>query len=84
MKVEVTGDMVTLELNGQQIYERQLEPTNRRRFGLFNYAEQTVTRVRNVVMRGDWPKTVPSISDQELRIDRWQHSMRSVRWPGSP
>ena len=66
MKVEVTGDIVTLELNGQSIYERQLESTNQRRFGLFNYADRTVARVRNVVMRGDWPKTVAPVLEQEL------------------
>ena len=66
MKVAVMGDMVTLELNGQSIYERQLESTNQRKFGLFSYADQSVARVRNVVMRGDWPKTVPPVSEQEL------------------
>ena len=66
MKVAVTGNIVTLELNGRSIYERQLESANQRRFGLFNYADQTVSRVRNVVMRGDWPKTVPSLLEQEL------------------
>ena len=66
MKVAVTGDMVTLELNGQAIYERRLESTNQRKFGLFNYADQGDARVRNVVMRGDWPKTLPPVSEQEL------------------
>ncbi len=66
MKVAVEGDVVTLVLNGQLIYERQLESTNQRKFGLFNYADQSVARVRNVVMRGDWPKTVPPVSEQEL------------------
>lgn len=66
MKVVVKADVVTLELNGQQIYERTLEPSNRRIFGLFNYADKSECRVRRVVMRGDWPKTIAPVSDQEL------------------
>ena len=66
MKVAVKADVVSLELNGQQIYERTLEPGNRRIFGLFNYADQSEARVRKVVMRGDWPKTLPPVSEQEL------------------
>ena len=66
MKVAVKADVVSLELNGQQIYERTLEPGNRRIFGLFNYADQSESRVRRVVMRGDWPKTIAPASNQEL------------------
>jgi hypothetical protein len=66
MKVAISGSTVTLELNGQPIYERQLEANNRRSFGLFHFADQSQVRVRNVVMRGDWPKTLPSLPDQQL------------------
>ncbi len=66
MKVAVKADAVSLELNGQQIYERTLEPGNRRIFGLFHYADQGESRVRRVVMRGDWPKTIAPTSKQEL------------------
>ena len=66
MKVAVKADVVSLELNGQQIYERTLEPGNRRIFGLFNYADQSEARVRRVVMRGDWPKTIAPAAKQEL------------------
>ena len=66
MKVAVKADVVSLELNGQQIYERTLEPGNRRIFGLFNYADQSEARVRRVVMRGEWPKTIAPAAKQEL------------------
>ena len=36
---------------------------NRRTFGLFRYADSAI-RVRNVVLKGDWPKTVPPVSEQ--------------------
>ena len=66
MKVAVKADVVALELNGQPIYERTLEPGNRRIFGLFNFADQSESRVRRVVMRGDWPKTIAPAAKQEL------------------
>ncbi len=46
-------------LNGQAIYERTLEPTNRRAFGLFHYADATQARVRNVTYQGEWPRSLP-------------------------
>lgn len=67
--VELRGDTLRLTLNGQLIYERPLEVTNQRTFGLFHYADQTEVRVRNVVLRGDWPKSVPSVAEQELADD---------------
>ncbi len=57
--VRITGDKVTLELNGQAIFERTIEPTNQRFFGLFHYADETEARVRNVIQEGNWPRSVP-------------------------
>ena len=57
--LELAGDKVTLELNGQAIYERTLEPTNQRYFGLFHYADETQVRVRNVSYQGRWPRRLP-------------------------
>ena len=50
--VSLTGDTAALILNGQPIYERELEPTNQRTFGLFHYADQTNLWVREVVNGG--------------------------------
>ncbi len=66
LKLSLRGDVVTLTLNGQVIYERTLEPTNQRNFGLFRYADESEARVRNIVYRGDWPKSLPKVEDQEL------------------
>jgi len=60
------GDTVLLELNGEPIYERKLEATNQRTFGLFHYSDRTEARVRNIVWRGDWPKQVSPSREQEL------------------
>ncbi len=64
--VSLRGDTVQLRLNGQLVYERDLEATNRRAFGLFHYADRTEARVRNVTWRGDWPRELPPVAEQEL------------------
>ena len=69
VKLAIVGKIATVELNGQLVFERELEATNRRTFGLFHYAD-TELRVRNVVMRGDWPKVVPPVQAQELADPR--------------
>ena len=70
MKVAIVGNIVTLELNDETIYERVLGPENERTFGLFHFADVSTVRVRNIVMRGDWPKTLPSVSEQGLADPR--------------
>ena len=65
-KLSITGDTASLELNGVLVYERKLEATNQRTFGLFHYADRSELLVRNPVMRGDWPKTLPPAHEQEL------------------
>ena len=57
--LSLAGDKVALRLNGQLIYERTLEPTNQRFFGLFHYADETEVRVRKVNYRGEWPRSLP-------------------------
>ncbi|MGZ0162981.1 MAG: DUF1583 domain-containing protein [Planctomycetales bacterium] len=70
MKVAIAGNTVTLTLNDEAIYERVLEPENERTFGLFHFADVSTVRVRNIAMRGDWPKTLPSVSEQGLADPR--------------
>jgi hypothetical protein len=59
LKMALNGDKVTVHLNGTEIYERTLEPSNRRIFGFFHDADQTEARVRTVRYRGAWPRTLP-------------------------
>ncbi|MBI3461695.1 MAG: DUF1583 domain-containing protein, partial [Planctomycetes bacterium] len=66
LALTLEGDTVHLVLNGQLIYQRELEPTNQRTFGLFHYADQTEARVRNIIWRGDWPRVLPPVTEQEL------------------
>jgi hypothetical protein len=53
------GDAIKLALNGVEVYERPLEAANRRITGLFHYTDEVGVRVRNVIYRGQWFKTLP-------------------------
>lgn len=66
LALAVKGETLTLTLNGTVIYERPVEPENQRQFGLFRYGGLTDVRVKNVTYRGDWPKTLPTLKEQEL------------------
>lgn len=69
LRLTVHGDTVDLLLNNELVYQRNIEPTNQRHFGLFHYADQTELRVRNVTWNGDWPRDIPALHDQELFAD---------------
>lgn len=69
VKLKLTGDVVTLALNGDTIYERPLDSNNLRNFGFFRYAGDNDARIKNIVYRGNWPKSLPSLKDQELAGD---------------
>jgi hypothetical protein len=60
VRLEVKGDLVLVSLNGEPIYERPIESTNQRTFGLFHYTDRTEVRVRRVTLSGDWPKELPA------------------------
>lgn len=66
LKLSVRGNRVDLVLNGELVYQREIEATNQRHFGLFHYADQTDLRVREIVWRGEWPRRVPRLGEQEL------------------
>ncbi len=66
VKFATKGDRLTIELNGETVFSRDIEPTNLRHFGLFHFANESSVQVRNMQYRGDWPKVLPSVADQEL------------------
>ena len=57
-----------ISVNGQEAGKGTITPENNRQFGLFRYSERNQCRVRNVIWRGDWPKSIPPIANQELAI----------------
>lgn len=69
VRVSLTGDTIDLFLNDEHIYQRNLEPSNRRNFGIFHYADRSMALVRNIIWRGDWPRELPPLHEQELADD---------------
>ncbi len=49
----------TVTLNGGLIYERPVDFGGDLTFGLYRNAAQSAVEVRNVVMTGDWPESLP-------------------------
>lgn len=66
VQLSVVGDQVRVKLNGVDVFEAAIASWNQRQFGFFHYANQTDVRIRNVRYRGEWPKTLPDLKDQEL------------------
>ena len=56
----VIDDGAVVYLNGVEVYERPIEATNQRYFGLFHYTDRTEARVRGMTYTGAWPKKVPT------------------------
>ncbi len=66
MTLSLVGNQVTLQLNGQKVYEREVGSADPRTFGLFHYADREEARVRQVRWSGNWPKRLPVLSEQQL------------------
>jgi hypothetical protein len=60
VELALTGDTVSLTLNDVLVYERPIESANQRLFGFFHFADETEVWVRDVVFRGNWPRTIPA------------------------
>jgi hypothetical protein len=56
MQVSIEEDTVRLILNGNLVFERPLESSNSRQFGLFYDRQSTDAKVRNVILSGKWPE----------------------------
>src|SRR5262249_3188239 len=56
----VAGNRPTLAVNGAEVYRAELEPDGPRVFGLFHLAGETEARVRQVRLRGPWPRQLPA------------------------
>lgn len=71
IRLAVQGDKLTVQVNDKEVAKQQLTtPKNERFFGLFRYSDKTEARVRNMKYRGDWPKSLPKVEDQQLAYSR--------------
>ncbi|MCA9009658.1 MAG: DUF1583 domain-containing protein [Planctomycetaceae bacterium] len=67
IRLTLTGDQLTVFVNGMEVAVHQVSEIPTERFlGLFRYSDRHQCRVRNLVYRGNWPKILPSIEEQEL------------------
>lgn len=69
VRLSVAADTASLELNGRLVYQRRLESTNQRTFGLFHFADQSELRVRDVTWKGRWATALPAREAQVLAVD---------------
>ena len=66
-RLKLVGDTLTIYVNDKEVWKQEVAvQPNDRFFGLFRYADKNRSRIRNVVYRGDWPKQLPKIEEQEL------------------
>jgi len=68
VQIKIEGDHLQLILNGQSILATDLDASNQRQFGVFHFANETEVKVRNIIYKGNWPTTLPSIEQQELSV----------------
>ncbi|HUQ70188.1 MAG TPA: DUF1583 domain-containing protein, partial [Planctomycetaceae bacterium] len=54
-----TGPTVTLSLNDVVIYQRPMDKSTNSQFGLSRSPTASGAQVRNVVLSGDWPESLP-------------------------
>lgn len=67
VRMSLKGDQLTVSVNGKDVATVTVtEPPTERFFGLFRFANKTGCRVRNLKYRGEWPKTLPAVTEQVL------------------
>ncbi|MDP1562958.1 MAG: DUF1583 domain-containing protein, partial [Pirellulaceae bacterium] len=66
VRVELKERIVSVQLNGTQVWEQELEPEQSTRFGLYRTKEQSV-QAKNLVLHGGWSQAMPS-NDQLLAL----------------
>lgn len=57
LQFAMQGNLVRLFLNGELVFQQQVDASDCRQFGLFHYSDQTSVRVRNMQWKGDWSKS---------------------------
>jgi hypothetical protein len=65
-ELSLEAGRVRIKLNNVLVYERPLEATAGQAFGLFHYQDRTSARVRNVVLKGDWPEKLSEAQRRNL------------------
>ncbi len=80
VRMSLRESTVVFAVNGVKAAQQKLDADNSRQFGLFRDGQRVQCLVRNVKLRGDWPKTVPPVNDQELAMPATGFTGRE-KWP---
>lgn len=72
VRIEVAGGKVLVHLNEELVYQRDLDSGASTQFGLYRSSRTAPTKIQNVVMKGDWPETIPEefLANPAATIDR--------------
>lgn len=66
LNLKLVDGKASLELNGEQIYERAIGDLSNRHFGLYHDRARSGAQVRNVVLSGEWPEKLTVEQMQNL------------------
>ena len=66
VSLQLTRSTLAVVLNDKEIAKVPLPENNNRTLGFFRYKDATGARIRKIIHRGAWPKSLPEIADQEL------------------
>lgn len=72
VRVELSDGKALVHLNEELVYQRDLEPGASTQFGLYRSSRGALAKIQNVVMKGEWPETVPEefLANPVATIDR--------------
>ena len=60
VKLARAGGKVSISLNDEAIYQRVVDFGGDHKFGFYRGRGETAAKIRNVIMTGDWPETLPA------------------------
>ena len=66
LTLKLVEGKASLELNGEQIYERAIGDLSNHHFGLYHDRARSSVQVRNVVLSGEWPEKLTPEQMQKL------------------
>ncbi|WDQ16277.1 DUF1583 domain-containing protein [Rhodopirellula sp. P2] len=72
VRLELFGGKVLVHLNDELVYQRDLEPGAGTQFGLYRSSRGAPAKIQSVVMKGDWPETIPEefLANPLATVDR--------------
>lgn len=82
VKLTFQGGKVAVELNGSAIAERPIEPGTSPSFGFHLARDSEGAKIRDVVLRGDWPAKVPADLFEPREPTTPERHRQVIAWRG--